>query len=349
MSEARERMPSLEWRRAVLGGILALLVAAGVVLLIGRAAGFAELGDTMHDGQLGWLAVCALGQLIVFAGYAGVYRYAAAFEGGPSISSRLSLRVTMASFGLTQLVAAGGAAAVAVTYWAFRRLGFDRRDAAVRTIGVNTLVYLVLGLLGWSAALLALVAGEAPLAMTAPWLAVIPVLLLAARWFTDARRVRRWTAPGGGWLRRGLALGVGSAWWVRRALTAADGRRMLPWALLYWAGDVLSLWGALRAFGAELGLAAVLIAYATGYVANSVPLPFIATGAMDAATTFALTAVGIPLEVALLGVVAHRVFAFWLPLAPGLTLAALLPRTGRALERAALERAHDATDLAALT
>ena len=56
---------------------------------------------------------------------------------------------------------------------------------------------------------------------------------------------------------------------------------------------------------------------------------------VGAATTFALTAVGVPLEVALLAVIAHRVFAFWIPVIPGLVLAALLPRTGHALEAAA--------------
>lgn len=344
-----ERAPRVDWRRVALGGVVALLVGVGVVLLIGRAAGFARLEQTIRDGELAWLGISALGQAAVFAGYAGAYRHAAAFEGGTAISTGLSLRVTMASFGLTQLVAAGGAAAMAVTYWAFRRLGNDQHDAAVRTIGLNTVVYLVFGLLGWSAALLALLAAEAPPALALPWLVTFPVLLVGARWFTDARRVRRWTAAGGGWLRRGLALGVGSAWWVRRALAAPDGRRMLPWALLYWAGDAASLWGALHAFGAGLGLAALVLAYATGYVANSVPLPFVASGAMDAATTYALTAVGVPLEVALVGVVAHRVFAFWLPLAPGLALAALLPRTGRALEEAGRAQARETADLAAVT
>ena len=47
---------------------------------------------------------------------------------------------------------------------------------------------------------------------------------------------------------------------------------------------------------------------------------------MDAATTFTLTAVGVPIEVALLGVVAHRVFAFWLPVIPGLWSATVLVR-----------------------
>jgi uncharacterized membrane protein YbhN (UPF0104 family) len=106
-------------------------------------------------------------------------------------------------------------------------------------------------------------------------------------------------------------------------------------AIAYWAGDIASLWAGLKVFDAAPGLVPLALAYFTGYVASILPLPFIATGGVDAATTFALTAVGVPLEAALLGVVAHRLFAFWLPVIPGLILAALLPHTGRALERAA--------------
>lgn len=347
MTDGAVAEPRVRWRRVALGGALALAVAVCVVAVIGRSAGFSRLRETLVSGQPGWLAVSALGQLIVFAGYAGVYRHAVAFERGPHIGTGLSLRVVLASFGLTQLVAAGGAAALAVTYWALRRLGFARREAAVRLIGLNTLVYLVFGLLGWSAALLALVTGEAPLAMTLTWLATIPVLLLAARWFTAPRRVERWAASGGGVLRRGLALGVGAAWWVRRALVTAEGRAMIVAALCYWVGDIASLWGAVHAFGADPGLAALSIAYATGYVAQVLPLPLVATGGVDAATTFALTAVGVPLEAALVGVVAHRLFAFWLPLVPGLTLAGLLPRTGRRLAEAARRRPAEGVDVAA--
>lgn len=328
--------PAVAWRRVALGGTLALLVAAGVVIVIGNAAGFGALEETLQAGDPVWLLVCAAGQLVVFAGYGGVYRAAVEFEGGPRIGWALSLRVVMASFGLTQLVAAGGAAALAVTYWALRRLGFATRDAGVRLIGLNTLVYLVFGLGGFGAAVAALVTATAPLGMTLPWIVAIPAMLVAARWFSAPRRVGGWVAPARGWFRRALALGVGGAWWVRRAAgSRAAGPPLLTWAALYWLGDVASLWGALHAFGADPGLAALLLAYTTGYVAQITPLPFVATGGVDAATTFALTAVGVPLEQALVGVVAHRVFAFWLPLVPGLTLAALLPRTGRLLERAA--------------
>ena len=335
MSTGADRDPRPEWRRLALGAGLALLVGVGVVLLIGRAAGYSRLSHTLQDADPRWLAVCAAGQLVVFTGIAGAYRAAVATEGGPWIGLRLSLRVVLASFALGQLIAAGGVAGLAVTYWALLRLRFARRDALVRLIGVNTYVYLVFALIGFAAGVVALATGAAPPAMALVWIAVVPVLLILARWFTAPGRVEAWARDGGGWLRRALAVGVSAAWWVRRARATREGRGVAPWAACYWAGDIASLWGGLRAVGVEIGLAALLVAYVTGYVAGALPLPFAATGGVDAATTFALHAVGVPLDQALLGVVAHRVFAFWLPLVPGLVLAALLPGTGRRLEQAA--------------
>lgn len=331
----------MRWRRAVLGAALALVVASGVVALIGNAAGFGDVRETLEAGQPTWLAAPFAGQLLVFAAYARVYRAAVAVEGGPAVATPLALRVVLGSFALTQLVAAGGAAGLAAGYWALRKLGFDRRDAVVRVIGLNTMVYLVFGVVGWTAALLALVAGEAPAALALPWLVLVPLLLLAAWWFTDEPRVRGWAAPRGGWARRGLGVGVSAAWWVRRALPTAEGRTMAAAAAVYWLADAASLWAGLRVFGEDVPPAALVLAYTTGYVAQLTPLPFVATGGVDAATTFALTAVGVPLEPALLGVVAHRLFAFWLPVLPGLVLAAFLPATGRALARAGATRPRE--------
>jgi uncharacterized membrane protein YbhN (UPF0104 family) len=330
------RAPPVSAARILLGVLIAVVVGAAVVLTIGRVAGFSNLSETFEGGDWRWLAVCAIGQVVVFAGYAGALRRAIAFEGGPRIGSGLSLRLVLATFSLAQLFAAGGAAGLAVTYWALRRVGMARRTAAIRLIGLSTAVYLVFGLIGWAAALAALVVGVAPLGMTLPWLVALPIVLLSARWFTDFRRVGRWAAPGEGILRKALATGVGAAWWVRRAVAhRPEGRAILRWACCYWAGDVASLWAALHAFGGELGIIALTLVYATGYLAQSVPIPFVATGGMDAATTFALTAVGVPLEIALVGVIAHRVFAFWIPLVPGLVFVILLRRTGNALAAAA--------------
>jgi len=335
MTGQGEAHPRLDWRRAAVGAGLALVVGVGVVLLIGRAVGFSSLSRTLRQADPQWLALCAAAQVIVFVGYAGVLRGATSVEGGPRIGTWLSLRVVLASFALTQLIATAGVAGLAVIYWAMRQLRFGTREALVRLIGLNAYVYLVFGLIGFAGAVAALATGTAPLGMTLSWLIAIPVLLIAARWFTAAPRVTGWSRDEGGWARRGLAVGVSAAWWVRRALATHEGRAMGPWAVLYWAADILSLWGGLRAVGVDIGLPALVLAYATGYVAGAIPLPFIATGGVDAATTFALTATGVPLGQALLGVVAHRVFAFWLPLLPGLVLAALLPRTGAQLHEAA--------------
>ncbi len=246
---------------------------------------------------------------------------------GPRVGVRYSLKVALAGFALTQLVAAGGAAGMAFTFWVMRRLGFSKKNAMVQLITLNTAVYLVFGSLGWLGGALGLVDRSVPLGMSVGWLAGFMTVIALALWFTQPPRVAAIAyADAKSRPRRALAVGVSAADRVRRCTHTADGRRLLAWSLLYWVGDLVSLWAALRAFGLTVSVAAILSAYTCGYLAQSVPIPLIATGGVDAATTFTLTAVGVPIEVALLGVVAHRVFAFWLPMFPGLWSATALVR-----------------------
>jgi uncharacterized protein (TIRG00374 family) len=104
---------------------------------------------------------------------------------------------------------------------------------------------------------------------------------------------------------------------------------------VYWVGDVACLWAALQSVGRPLPLAELVLAYATGYAATILPLPFGGVGGVEAAMTYALTAVGVPLAPALVAVAVYRLFGFWVPTVPALAALALLPRAGRALERAA--------------
>jgi len=73
---------------------------------------------------------------------------------------------------------------------------------------------------------------------------------------------------------------------------------------LYWAGDVVCLWAALHSVGEPLPVSELALAYATGYAAMILPLPFGGVGGVDAAMTYALTAVGVPLAPALVAVAA---------------------------------------------
>ena len=102
-------------------------------------------------------------------------------------------------------------------------------------------------------------------------------------------------------------------------------------AIAYWTADVACLWAALSAIGADVTLHGVGLAYATAYVTMLLPLPTGGYGAIDAAATFALTVLGVPLAEAVAGVVVWRVFNFWLPTLPGLIELARAQGLGRRL------------------
>jgi uncharacterized membrane protein YbhN (UPF0104 family) len=328
-------------RRSALAITVALLLGVAVALLIGKAAGFAEVGAAIDDADSSWFLVCVLAEVVAFSAYAVVVRESLPLGGGPRIRFGLSAHVMLASLGATRVVAAGGAGALAVTYWCFRRARLSRRDAVVRVLGMNTLVYLAFGIGAWTAALLATVGilGAAPLALTVPWLVVVPLCVAAARYVTRPGRVERLAEPTGWFLRRGLAYAIAGTDWVRRALREPGGRRALLGAAVYWSGDVACLWAALQSVGQDLPATELVLAYATGYVAMVLPLPFGGVGGVDAAMTFALTAVGLPLAPALVAVAVYRLFGFWVPTIPGLAALVLLPRAGRKLERAAASAA----------
>jgi uncharacterized membrane protein YbhN (UPF0104 family) len=317
--------------------VVALLVALGVGTLIAKAAGFSRVRDSLAEAESAWFLVCFFAEVAAFAAYAVVVREALQWRGGPRVRFGLSVHVTLASLGATRVVAAAGAGGLAVTYWCFRRARFTTRDALVRVLGLNTLVYLVFGVGAWLAALLAAlgVFGEAPLALTLPWLLVVPFCLVAARYVTDPERSVPADPAKGSLLRRSLAYAISGAGWVRQITPEPAGRRSLLASAVYWGGDGVCLWAALHSVGVSLPLAELVLAYATGYAAMVLPLPLAGVGGVDAAMTFALTAVGVSLAPALVGVAVYRLFGFWVPTIPALAALVLLPRAGRDLRQAA--------------
>ncbi|HZI44462.1 MAG TPA: hypothetical protein VFD53_04520 [Ilumatobacter sp.] len=243
------RAPGLRVRHVALGLLVAILGVVLVVTAVGRMAGFGDVRDTLSGADPVWLVGCAMGQVLVFTGYAGVLRRAIAVDGGPHVQVGLSVRLALASFAATQLFSLAGVAGLAMVYWTLRRLGRERQDAAVVLIGLNSCVYLVFAAIGWLAAAAALLTGHAGPGMTVPWLIGIPVVMVAARWFTAPERIERWTAPTPGAFRRALATGVAAAGWARQRVSIHEDRRILAWAVCYWAGDIVSLGAALQAFG----------------------------------------------------------------------------------------------------
>ena len=94
---------------------------------------------------------------------------------------------------------------------------------------------------------------------------------------------------------------------------------------------------ALRLACAGLLTLLLVLVYASGYVANFLPLPTGGIGGVDAATAFAITAVGVPLSQALLGVFAYRFFSFLLPTLPAIIAIPALRKAGTELDVYAAE------------
>lgn len=332
----------LGWWRAVAVLLGAGLLALGIVLLLAKLAGYSRFVDSLRGADPGWIALAPVGEAVAYIGYIAAFRAAARLDGGPRLSVWLSTRVVFASLGATRMFAAAGAGGIAVLYWVLRRAGVRRHEAIVRVLGFDILLFAFFGAVVWGAALaVELGRGQAPAAMTLSWLVgvtacvaggISAILLVPLRDPLDP--------PATGRLRRALTDAVGGLVLVRRLVARPlASREALLGTVLYWVGDVLCLWAGLRAFNVEIGASALLLAYATGYVAIALPLPTGGVGGVDAAMTLALIWVGVPLAPALLGVFAYRFFSFLVPTLPGIAALATLPLLGRELRAAARPRA----------
>ena len=337
-------------RNVIITLAASIALAAGAVVLIGKFASYTRLLDNIRDADWRWLPVCALGEVLAYLGYIVAYRDIARVDGGPDLPYRTVGGVVATSFGAFVVTSAGGPA---VDFWALTRAGLGRNDAVTRVLALNTLKFGVLGAAAAvSAAVVLLGAGEAPLYFTLPWLVVVPVCVALALFLTGPGRGSRFArAPEDhehaqcglrGFehcvrylIREGLHDAVKGVVYVRHVIAAPVRYAGGAWGYpLYWAGDVLCLWGGLRAFGAHIGIAAIVLAYATGYVATSLPLPAGGAGGVEAAMTYALHAVGVPLAPALLGVAVYRLVNFWLPILPATAVLPALRRIDAQLRAA---------------
>jgi uncharacterized membrane protein YbhN (UPF0104 family) len=252
---------------------------------------------------------------------------------GPRPGFLTALRVTVAGFGAFVLGTAAGN--LAVDYWALRRMGQRTSEASAQVLAINTAQWALLALAASVSALAMLLgAGHpAPLNLELPWLLVFPVALAGAMFVSSPKR-RHLAADRGGRLRRAFATGVRSVVMLRTV--GADRRSFLEvfvGGAVYWAAKLLTTWAALRAFGVNLSVAPLTLAYATGYAATTLPLPAGGAGGVDAARTFAITLVGVPLGPAVLGTFAARVFSFWLPIVPAALAARSLKRLAQDLPK----------------
>ncbi|MEA2228026.1 MAG: putative heme transporter [Solirubrobacteraceae bacterium] len=324
-----EEMPRVEMtrRRVLLAVTFIVVLVAFLYYGLPQLAGLDSTWQRIEEGNPWWLALAALFTVLSFVGYVVLF-HGVFVRGGARLSVRESYQITMASLAATRIFAAGGAGGIALTAWAMRRAGMDRRAVADRTITFLVLTYavymgaiVVVGV-GLRTGLLP---GPAPFAMTvvpAGFAAVSIVLtLLLSLTPTDLqRRMDAFGTRGGRlatFVRRAANLPAAMSAGVRLAIHQVRERDPAVFgAVAYWFFNVAVLWAAFRAFGESPSWAVILMAYLVGMLGNLLPLPG-GVGGVDGGMIGALIAFGVSSGLSVVVVLTYRAFAFWLPTIPG--------------------------------
>jgi uncharacterized membrane protein YbhN (UPF0104 family) len=83
---------------------------------------------------------------------------------------------------------------------------------------------------------------------------------------------------------------------------------------LFWAADAFAVWAGMAAFGFRMGVAELIVGYATGMVFTRRTGPLGGAGFLALFLPLCLWYCGAPLAGAVAGVFAYRILALWLPM-----------------------------------
>ena len=310
---------------------VSLAVVAGVLI----APKIGEVGHTwtrVSAGDKTWLLAAVGLEVLSFVGYVVLFR--AVFVRTESrIDWRESYQITMAGLADTRLLAAGGAGGVALTAWALKRSGMNGRTVTQRMTSFLVILYGV-----YMAALFVDGAGlatglfgvHASAAVTIVPAAFGGIVIVSALLMARLRPVSVAPAAAGderGFRRRARHITLSIAAGVRGALELLRRREVgLVGAIAWWGFDIAVLWASFHAFGAAPPVAAIVMGYFVGTLANTLPLPG-GVGGVDGGMIGAFLAFGVDPATAVLAVLSYRAIAFWLPTLPGLVAYFQLRRT----------------------
>jgi uncharacterized membrane protein YbhN (UPF0104 family) len=293
---------------------LSALVAGGTVVAIAASDSPGALWETLRQIEPQWLAVAFGFELLSYVGYVLAYRSLVLDGGSERLSFALVVRLVVAGFG--PFVPLGG---FSFDRRALGTVHRSRREARRQVLALGVIEYLLLAPAAAACALILLLeSGRASLVLTLPWVFAVPPGFALTWWATQPRIVKKFERADG---RIGRSIGeLLRAACVLREIVQRPLER--PGAVLgmalYWAAEIACLASALRCFGVELTVPALVVAYATGYAASRRSLPLGGAGVTEALLTVALITVHVPAPQALLSVVAYRVVNFLVPTLPSL-------------------------------
>jgi uncharacterized membrane protein YbhN (UPF0104 family) len=238
----------------------------------------------------------------------------------------------MAGVAATLLFSAGGAGGIALTYWALRKAGMERRDVGRRMVAFLSLHYvfypialIVFGVLLRTGVLPGKHSVELTIvpAAVAGFLLVVGALIALIPPDVGPRVSRHFHGERTHAVVDSIAkvpatLGEGLRFTLRLFTHPRQGGLAVIGAAGFWAANIGILWASFRAFGIQVPIAVVVQGFFLGMVANLFPLAPAGVGAVDAGMIGAFVLFGIPEETVFPAILIYRLVAFWLPIPPGI-------------------------------
>src|SRR4051794_7381632 len=171
-----EEMPrvALTPRRVIVFALFVLLSIALLYVVLPQIGGVRDAYERLSDGDHAWLAAALAFELLSIGSYVALFHGIHVPPGSP-LTHRDSYLITMAGLAATRLFAAGGAGGVALTAWALRRSGMERREVAERMIAFLVVLYgvYVVAMVACGIGLrVGILPGEAPFGLT-----VVPAII----------------------------------------------------------------------------------------------------------------------------------------------------------------------------
>lgn len=314
-------------RRTIGVGVFVVATAGLIYFVLPQITGLSSTLRRLRHADPWWIALGVSLEAISLSGYGLLFRTVFSSD-GVRIGWRESYQITLAGTVASKLLSAAGAGGVALTVWALRASGMATRVIARRMVTFELMLYAVFAgalLLGGTGLRTGVFAGRAPWTLT-----VLPAFI-AGTVIVATFALRALPAKLDAWITRGASSRRRAQRLLSRlaeaprtlrestevALELVRARRIgIVGALIYWGFDIGALWAALHAFGSPPPIAAIVMAYFIGQLANVLPLPG-GLGGVEGGMIGALLAFGAQGSLAILGVLAYRLISFWLPTLPG--------------------------------
>lgn len=313
---------------------VALLIVA-IYGVFPKVVGLEGTFDRMTEAKWYWIAVAFCMPGLYYGSYAVLVRSVFGQRGPDPIRRRIDARasgqITLAALAASALFSAAGAGGMALTYWALRKAGMERRRALCRMVAFLAIMYSVylLALILFGILLASeVLPGQDHLSVTIIPAAVAGTVIVLLgmvallpgdieRRLRDLHRFDRLTNLAS----RLAALPATLASGVRTAIDHVRNPRLGTQAYLaavgFWAGNILTLWAAFKAFGVDAPFGVLVQGFFVGMVANLMPSPAAGVGTVDAGLIGAFVVFGLSAEAVFPAVLVFRLIGFWLPIPLG--------------------------------